>query len=659
MLKFQTGRLQLRGKLMLFVGIVLFSTILMLGGIAYAALDSAYAKLITSVEHEFDSNMELAVQNIIGVLNVNHQQYLDGEITEQKAIENAKAILRDVRYGDGGEGYFWAYTADGASVVEENGGTGPQRSAVDTVAGASPNETEQEHPHGAVDAVAGASPNEAEKAAHGTVDAVGGASLNKTDKAGTYYVRDIIESGNLPEGGYTNYYTDKEGESGTFLKRSFTMKFEPYGWYINTGSYMDAINAQIALQRQQELRACLILLGASVCIALLGAVLLYRGLSSMVRPLAAVTTRIQLLSEGDVHTPPPPSVRTRDEIEILSKAAEELILRMRSIVEDITGHLGKLSRGDLTAATTQEYAGDFVPIQNAIREIYRSLNRTLYAIHTAAEQVNNGGRQMSDAAQVLALGATQQAGVIEELSASIMQVAQQADENTANVKQAAQYVKSTSECIQDGNAHMVKLADTMQEIGSASDKITTIVKVIEDIASQTNILALNAAIEAARAGEAGKGFAVVAGEVRSLAEKSTEAAQQTAQLIQQSSGKVAEGILEAGDMAQILRNISDQSELVNGIIGKIDLATAGQAAEIGGITQGLSQVSNVVQTNAATAEESSSASQELSAQAAMLHREVGKFSLSAENGKRFSAPASAQETADGPAKTARSAAEKY
>ncbi len=627
MLEFKTGRLQLKGKLMLFVGVVLLSTILMLCGIAYAALDSAYGKLVASVEHEFDSNMKLAAQNIISVLDVNHQRYLNGEITEQEAINSAKTILRDTRYGDDGEGYFWAYTADGASVIQESDNTAPQQDAVDAVAGASLSETEKAA-HGTTDAVAGASPNGTENATHDTVDAVAGASLNKTDETGTYYVREIIESGNSRQGGYTNYYTDKEGESGTFLRRSFTMKFEPYGWYINTGSYMEEINAQIALQRRQQLRACLLLLGSGVGVALLGALFLYRGLSRMIRPLEAVTGRIRLLSEGDVHTPPAPPVRTRDEIEILSKATEELILRMRSIVEDITSHLGKLSQGDLTAVTTQEYAGDFVPIQNAISEIYSSLNRTLYAIHIAAEQVNSGGEEISAAAQVIASGAAQQAGVIEELSASIMQVAQRADENAANVNQAAQYVKSTSKSIQDGNAHMQQLADTMQKIGSASDQITSIVKVIEDIASQTNILALNAAIEAARAGVAGKGFAVVAGEVRSLAEKSAKAAQQTAQLVQKSADKVTEGIRAADDMAQILCNISDQSELVNKIIEKIDLTTAEQAAEIGGITQGLSQVSNVVQTNAATAEESSSESQVLSAQAAMLNSEVGKFRLS-------------------------------
>ena len=207
-------------------------------------------------------------------------------------------------------------------------------------------------------------------------------------------------------------------------------------------------------------------------------------------------------------------------------------------------------------------------------------------------------------------------------------VAEQADENASNVMQASAYVKQTSEGVQSGNAHMERLTATMGEIGEASDKISSITSVIEDIAFQTNILALNAAIEAARAGSAGKGFAVVADEVRNLAAKSAEAAKQTAELIQHSSARVNEGVHMAEETAQLLRDIAEKSHTVSDIIGRINLASTEQAAAIAQISQGLSQVSAVVQANAATAEESSASSEELSAQAAMLREEVGKFRLS-------------------------------
>jgi methyl-accepting chemotaxis protein len=174
---------------------------------------------------------------------------------------------------------------------------------------------------------------------------------------------------------------------------------------------------------------------------------------------------------------------------------------------------------------------------------------------------------------------------------------------------------------------MKQLTEAMANIGASSNEITNITKVIEDIAFQTNILALNAAIEAARAGNAGKGFAVVADEVRNLAAKSAEAAKQTAELIRASVATVSEGTQITAPTAEILQNVEEKANLVNKSIVKIDQASAEQAVAIEQIKQGLTQVSSVVQTNAATAEENSATSEEMSAQAATLREEVGKFKL--------------------------------
>ncbi len=216
---------------------------------------------------------------------------------------------------------------------------------------------------------------------------------------------------------------------------------------------------------------------------------------------------------------------------------------------------------------------------------------------------------------------------MEELSASVTQVAEQAQKNLENVQLATRYTQQAGEGVNAGNEHMEKLTEAMANIDSASGQIARITKTIEDIAFQTNILALNASVEAARAGAAGKGFTVVADEVRNLAAKSADAAKQTAQLIERAVDTVAEGSRITAQTAQILQDVQEKTGLVIGSIVKIHQASSEQAGAIDQIRQGLSQVSIVVQTNAATAEENSATSEEMSAQAVALREEVGKFKL--------------------------------
>ena len=284
-----------------------------------------------------------------------------------------------------------------------------------------------------------------------------------------------------------------------------------------------------------------------------------------------------------------------------------------------------ISNGDFTQAVPLRSNEDILGL--ALQKIENDLNQTLLMISTAADQVNSGAGQVSSASQALASGAAEQAATVEELTASVTSVSQQAEENAASVRKATEYVAQAGAGVDEGNVHMQSLNTAMNEISESSVKISEITKVIEDIAFQTNILALNAAIEAARAGAAGKGFAVVADEVRNLAAKSAEAAQQTSGLIQHSVVTVAEGEKLAVETAQILQGVAERAALVDQAVRQIELASSEQARAIEQITLGLSQVSSVVQTNAATAEESSASSEELAAQAQTLRQEVGKFKL--------------------------------
>ena len=321
------------------------------------------------------------------------------------------------------------------------------------------------------------------------------------------------------------------------------------------------------------------------------------------------------------------SIDQKDEFGHLAMVFQKTAAVLQRYVREISLVIGQLAKGDLQVAIEHEYAGDFAPIKTALLNVSASLNQTLKTIHTAAEQVSTGAAQVASGAQALAAGSTEQASSVEELSASMAKIAGQASENSSNVKTAARYVEQAVANVKDGSEHMVQLTAAMTNIGSASDQITNITKVIEDIAFQTNILALNAAIEAARAGSAGKGFAVVADEVRNLAAKSAEAAKKTAELIQRSTLTVSEGTQIAARTAQILKSVEEKANLVNESIIKIDQASTDQAVAIEQVKQGLNQVSAVVQTNAATAEENSATSEEMSAQAATLRDEVGKFKL--------------------------------
>lgn len=338
------------------------------------------------------------------------------------------------------------------------------------------------------------------------------------------------------------------------------------------------------------------------------------------KPIEQVVEAAKEISKGRVDVEIV-GIDSKDETGQLAKAFMEMvegIQKQVSVAELI-------SAGDFTQQVPLRSEEDVLGL--ALLKIEKDLSETLNAISEASNQVNAGAEQIADAAQSLASGAAEQAATVEELNASIENVAEQAEQNAINVRKAAEYVSQSEESIQNGNEHMQSLNGAMDEISKASRRIFDITKMIEEIAAQTNLLSLNAAIEAARAGDAGKGFAVVASEVRDLATQSADAAKQTAELIQKSVDTVAEGEKLAAETLQILNTVAQQSQLVGDAIRDIEIASTEQAATIEQINEGITQVSAVVQTNAATAEESSASSEELAAQAQTLKNEIGRFKL--------------------------------
>ncbi|OXS27518.1 MAG: hypothetical protein BI182_14400 [Acetobacterium sp. MES1] len=348
-------------------------------------------------------------------------------------------------------------------------------------------------------------------------------------------------------------------------------------------------------------------------------------LDVVIEPIKAASATLRELAQGNLHTQMQGDFKGQHGQ--IKEDMNQTITFLKEYVEEITQTLQELGRGNLNQEITRHYLGDFEAIKTALNEITENLSSTMADINNAAGQVESGARQISDGGQAMAQGATEQASAIQELTASIDEIAQETKQNAIRANEANQRSIEVRNNAEIGNVRMNNMVTAMVDINSSSQSISKIIKVIDDIAFQTNILALNAAVEAARAGQHGKGFAVVAEEVRTLAARSAEAAKETTGLIEGSIDKVAIGSKIADETAESLTEILSAIEKVTSLVGNIARASNDQASEIAQITKGIEQVSQVVQTNSATAEQSAAASEELSGQAEMLKQMVGAFTI--------------------------------
>lgn len=390
-------------------------------------------------------------------------------------------------------------------------------------------------------------------------------------------------------------------------------------------AYAESRSAEISSEVDRSIQTIAIIVGLVIAFILVFSTVIVMYLRNSIKYITSVSQKI---AEGELAVKIDPKRISKDEIGKLSGATSQILGQLNGYVDyinEITQTLNAMAGGDMRIHLQCDYTGEFKKIRDAFTALSESLGTTLTSIRIASDQVNSGASAISSGAQALASGAQEQASAVQQLTASLEEIAAQTNQNAQNADQANRLARQAEEQAAKGTDRMREMLEAMDEINLSSSNIGKIIKVIDDIAFQTNILALNAAVEAARAGQYGKGFAVVAEEVRTLAAKSADAARETTDMIETSIRKVDTGTKIAQDTADALGKIVTGIENVAQLVASISEASNEQAMGIEQVNTGVVQVSKVVQSNAATAEESAAASEELSAQSEQLKANVGFF----------------------------------
>ena len=343
-------------------------------------------------------------------------------------------------------------------------------------------------------------------------------------------------------------------------------------------------------------------------------------------PVIAVRDQMGEISQGNLSADFPWQSDT-SEIGMLVHSIHETKGELKKYISDIDEKLAHMAQGNMDLTIDGAYRGEFLPIQNAMRQILDSLNDALSHINQTAQDVSEESKRVAAGAQTLSNGAVQQASTVEELSAGIQDISGQVARTSEDAAEARKYSVEASEQLKVCSSKMSALTTAIADISASSSQISGITKTIEDISFQTNILALNAAVEAARAGAAGKGFAVVADEVQRLASKSAESAKNITELIAASVQLVQYGASLSEETTDALSHVVDSAQHSEELVGYIAQSAQAQALSLKQLTEGMELISGVIQTNAATSEESASSADEIRRQAEKLTASVQRFRL--------------------------------
>jgi methyl-accepting chemotaxis protein len=405
--------------------------------------------------------------------------------------------------------------------------------------------------------------------------------------------------------------------------------------------YMDeafSLNVQLADANAASNAAlfrngAILLIAVMVAVVILSCILAFAIAGVIGRPVGYIRSLLDQMAErGKLEVDPELKKNIidnsvyKDELGVSMMSLRRMIEHMQSIAS----HMTAIASGDFTKEIAA--LGNEDALGAALQRMNGNLNKALNEIRVSASQVAAGSQQVAQASQTLATGASEQAATIEEFTATVTLMQNMAEENTRTATDTLRDVRDSERLMNECADKMQQMLDAMRDIDGKSQSISKVIKVIDDIAFQTNILALNAAVEAARAGQHGKGFAVVADEVRNLASKSADAAKETASLIESSSQSVAEGNTIVTKVNESLQAVGAISNKNAESIEKLHGASQRQSESMTEIGNAITQLSAVVQANSATAEETAASAEEMSAQSSILNDVVSRFRVREEAG---------------------------
>jgi methyl-accepting chemotaxis protein len=406
---------------------------------------------------------------------------------------------------------------------------------------------------------------------------VGKDMSNFKDAKGKFFVVEMSKLAGAKGAGFIDYDWPKPGSEKPIGKTSYIKLFAPWGWIIGTGVYNDDIAAERDKQSSLSM-----MVGLAIAFATGGlAFFLARNINVRVARLSTLSTTIEELSNGNF------SIR----------------------LPDVRGH------------------DEVARITAAIRVMIDRLAGTMKAISQASGEVTNASAEISTSTTDLSQRTEEQAASLEQTTAAMQELAQTVKRNATNAQEANHSAGATRAVADRGGQVVVEAVQAMAKIEDSSRKISDIIGVIDEIARQTNLLALNAAVEAARAGEAGRGFAVVASEVRSLAQRSSQAAKDITGLITNSSGQVKDGVDLVNRAGVSLNEIVESINGMTSVVAEIAQASSEQATGIEEINRALAQMDQAIQQNSALVEENAATAKTLEHQAHMMDEQISFFRI--------------------------------